>query len=578
VKGGFSVATDPSVLADARSWLHRAFTTPLLVALAGALAFAACLRQISDPDYWTHLALARAYLTNGSLWIGEPFIALAAGDASPAAPPELALPGFALPESWPFQMLLYTVRAAGGDAAVSVVVAVLAATIVMLVMAAVRPRIGVPRRGLSLLLVFGILWVARFRFVVRPELGSYVALAAALLCVQRWVARPDPAPLAALAAIVAVWTQLHVSWALGVAFVILHLALLPDRNFWRARLASSPRLALAAGGVAVVFAIAGAARFAARVARLFLDGQVSTVLEMEPAWRFPEAFLPFVVVAALGVLLAWGDREGRLRRLALLMASVSIGSIVVRNLAFAALCLAPAAFAGLERWPMPRVTHGARLLPPLAVAAGIALVAQAIRDPSGEWGVGIVPGSVPRDAAEFVVRAGLPEPVFNSFDFGGYLDFAWAGRPHTFLDGRLSPPSRVADHAALTRLRDPEGVIGKYGFRTIVLKPLYDHYGSIVPVVPWLLENPEWSLVRTNDALVFVRGPLPARVRALPAAAAWRHVLQRAHGSHGPYTEAIALLQLGDERAAARAFNDGVRRNPAVAGQYATLGEYLGVR
>ncbi len=176
------------------------------------------------------------------------------------------------------------------------------------------------------------------------------------------------------------------------------------------------------------------------------------------------------------------------------------------------------------------------------------------------------------------MRAGLPEPVFNSFDFGGYLDFAWAGRPHTFLDGRLSPLSRVADHAALTRVGDPEGVLARNGFRTIVVKPLYDHYGSLVPIVPWLLERAEWSLVRATDALVFVRQPLPPGIHALPASAAWRHVLQRARGPDGPYTAAIALLQLGDERAPARAFTDGLQRNPAAASQYATLGEHLRAR
>ncbi len=545
-------------------------TTPLLAAAAAAVAFAACLRQISDPDYWTHLVLARAYLAAGSLRIGEPFLGLSVGGA-----PAAVLPGTELPESWPFQILLYAVRAAGGDVAVSVMVAALAAVVFGLVAAAVPLRIGHSRRALALLLVFGILWVARFRLVARPELGSYVALAAALLCVQTWVVRPGPAPLGALAAVVAVWTQLHVSWAMGILFVVLHLALLPDRRLWRARLAASSRLAIVLGGTAVVFAMVAAGRFAVRVAHHFLDGQLSTVLEMEPAWRFPGVFLPFVIVATFAVLLAWGDREGRLRRLALLFAAMAIGSIVVRNLAFAALCLAPAAFAGLERWPAPPIKIGARLLPPLAVAAGVALVVQAAIDPSEEWGVGIVPDSVPRDSAAFVVRGGLPEPVFNSFDFGGYLNFAWAGRPHTFLDGRLSPPSRVADHAALTRLGDAEGVLSRNGFQTIVLKPLYEHYGSLVPVVPWLLEHREWSLVRATDALVFVRNPLPPGIHALPASAAWRHVLQHAHGSHGPFTAAIALLELGEERAAAQAFTEGLRQNPVVAGQYASVGEHL---
>jgi hypothetical protein len=189
----------------------------------------------------------------------------------------------------------------------------------------------------------------------------------------------------------------------------------------------------------------------------------------------------------------------------------------------------------------------------------------------------------PRDAAQFVKRAGLPAPVLNSFDVGGYLDWAWNGDPPTFIDGRVFGENPVfADLDALENAQGPEAILERYGIRTILLRSLFYDSGRLLPIVPWLLARPDWTLVRATDALVFTRAPLPPGVEPLAPAAAWRAVLwevgvKESEGTgeaHLDFSRGIALLGLGDVPAAKAAFSRAVGVHPEWGGFYAP---YLGI-
>jgi len=590
------------VTADAGAGRRGRLAGAIVPAAAAAVAFAACLRRISDPDYWTHLALGRAFVAAGTVRIAEPF--LAGSPSAPASGGSL----LALPESWGFQVALYALRSATGDAGVSIAVALLAATVAALLSLAggapatagpadrsgeghpARPAVPPsrsPARGaLILALVVGAIGVARFRFVPRPEVPADVLLAAALVLAAWWARAPRPALLVALAAAIALWIPVHPTWALGAALAVAHLALLPPPGTWRARLARHPRLLPAAAAGALLLATVPAARFALRVLAAWRSGQISGITEMLPTWEFPEIAWPLAGYSALAGALAWGAPAGRWRRLALLAVAIAPGVAVVRNAAFSAIAAVPAAAAGLaSRASIPSVPPRpwrTRAAIGLAAAVCALLLGGALRDRDPPPGLGVDWSVFPRDAAAFVRDAHLPEPIFDFLDLGGYLDFAWNGAPRTWLDGRVGSPQRVADHDAFVSAADPEGVLARNGFRTLVVQALYTYDGAPVQVVPWLLSRPEWKLVRASDALVFVREPLPPGVAELPRGDAWRHVLAQADlaaergASHAGYTRAVALLQLGERPAAARAWDRAVRTEPRLAGRYAAVGAVIG--
>src|SRR6266545_4494239 len=150
-----------------------------LIAVA-AFALLSGLRQINDPDYWTHLALGRAFAEAGTIFLPEPFVgAPAAPDPAPAPFHERVARAY-LGSEWPFQLGLYGTFAAGGHAAVSAFVALCAALAAVLLAAALRTA-----------LAFG--------------------------------ERPSWRPLVGLGAILALWAPVHVSWAVGAALAGLVL-------------------------------------------------------------------------------------------------------------------------------------------------------------------------------------------------------------------------------------------------------------------------------------------------------------------------------------------------------------------
>lgn len=554
----------------------------LALAVACLAAGALTLRQVNDPDAFTHLSLGRTFLEAGSPFAPDP----ARGWAPvPAAPGEARgwLAGLASgPPEWPFQVALAALEARAGMEGVSVALAAVGAALAALLLVRAR-RLRDPRRlaaatGLAVAAVLA----ARFRLTPRPEAPAAVLLLVALGLASGWTRRPAWWRLAALAALFAGWRVLHPTWTLGALFAGAVLAGRPRLDSWRAR----PLPVRLAAAAVVALAAIEVGRFALLVLRgLGQGGVLAGVTEMQPAWGFPSVLWPFLGASGLALALALPGRAGRWWRLATWAGALVLGLVVVRNVALAALVQAFLALDGLdERTEAPGA--GARLAslaagPAVALALALGVLAARDRDPP--LGAGVAWRWFPRDAAAFVASAGLAPTVFNSWDHGGYLGWAWRGRPPVFLDGRLEPRERLADHDALVDAAAPARVVEAYGLRTVLLEPLYRNSGRIVPAVGWLLAQPDWRLVRASDAVVFARTPLPPGVAPVPEADLFRALLARAElletqaerPAHAPFTRAIAWLRLGEAGRAAAAWREGMEASPELAGVYPGLPEAI---
>ncbi|MBI5014191.1 MAG: hypothetical protein HZB55_01710 [Deltaproteobacteria bacterium] len=498
----------------------RSVPTAYLLAggLLASVAFLVALHRIADFDYWTHLALGRAMWAAGTIRVGEPFLAGAQGGAG-------------VPDSWPFQLLAFALRQGTGDVGMCLLVALCSAATFALLWTLVPRSAHRGALGLAWALLALVAFNARVRFLPRPEILGYVFTAAGLALSHRWGARPSLARLAAIGALLALWSRVHLSWAPGAALVLAPVALAPRLDFWRAQWGQAHRRPLIVG--LAVLAAAGGWRAASVVLSILqakrADGGLSLVTEMQPVWTFPELLVPFGAAALLCLALSWSVPEGRGRRLALWALAVALGSVAARNVGLGLLGLAPPAMEGIVRSTWHERLLVRRAVPALAGVAAVVLVAAAVQDRDPPWGVGVRWELVPRDAARFVKDASLPAPLLNSFDIGGYLDWAWGGAPPTFIDGRVFGANPTfADLDALENAQGAEGILERRGIRTIVLRALFYDSGRLLPLVEWLLSRPDWSLVRANDALVFVRAPLPERLEPLHPREAWRYVLWEA--------------------------------------------------
>jgi hypothetical protein len=127
--------------------------------------------------------------------------------------------------------------------------------------------------------------------------------------------------------------------------------------------------------------------------------------------------------------------------------------------------------------------------------AGVLMVLAAFSPKDPLW-------QVPASAAGIVVERRLRENVLNIYHWGGYLDYAWAGHPRVFIDGRnqLFDNGVFEDHGKIARLEPgwPE-ILDVYEINTVLWES-----GALLDLA--LRQQREWREVfRDRIAVVYVR-------------------------------------------------------------------------
>ncbi|MHB1012096.1 MAG: hypothetical protein ACYC37_04225 [Desulfobacteria bacterium] len=151
-----------------------------------------------------------------------------------------------------------------------------------------------------------------------------------------------------------------------------------------------------------------------------------------------------------------------------------------------------------------------------------------------EYGVGITEHKFSFKATEFLRRYPVPGKMFNFFDIGGFLDWQLYPGALTFIDGRTYNQQVFMEHQSVTGGTPGwERILDKYGVTYIVLKTM-DSSGMILPIVPLLANDSNWSLVFSDGLFViFVRNTPDLRgyikAHAIPKGILPRHIIQEAY-------------------------------------------------
>jgi len=158
--------------------------------------------------------------------------------------------------------------------------------------------------------------------------------------------------------------------------------------------------------------------------------------------------------------------------------------------------------------PRPRFAPGHATLVGVVVLALVAFggTTLAFSFSQLEYGVGITEHKFSFKAAEFLRRNPVPGKMFNFFDIGGFLDWQLYPGALTFIDGRTYNQPVFMEHQSVTGgMPGWERILDKYGITYLVLKTM-DSSGMILPIVPLLANDPNWSLVFSDGLfVVFVR-------------------------------------------------------------------------
>ena len=443
--------------------------------LTGAAAgLVAATQPISDTDLFWHLATAREALTHG-LVRSDVFSWTVRGQP-------VAI------DQWLGQLALYEAYLAAGWRGIAILRVVLVTALLALV--AVNAARATTRPLAVVLAAVPAFVLTRVLWVDRPELMGLVCFAALLPVLHR-ARGGSRAALVGCVALVALWADLHGSFALGAVLVVL--VCLEGAIFDRLR-RRDYALAIAATAVATIATPAGIGTWTAPGIHL-LDPprQIQEWALIDPSTPLGAAYVATLALVLLCAL--FGPRMPR-RDLVVLLPVMLLSLTAARQAPLLAIAAAPlfsaSAGSAVERLrrrgrategpraagdPAPTKARGARrkegfgrALSPtraLAFAPGLALFAVAL-------------ATAPAHLDEHAFpRAALPvlptgDGVLARYEWGGWLIWSAPATP-VFVDGRLVPyrTSGVLDDYERILHAAPgwEEVVARRGVRALLVTP-----------------------------------------------------------------------------------------------------------
>ncbi len=551
----------------------------IVLVLISAATFVASLTQLSDWDTFHHLAYGRDILRRGGFASQDPFLYPLAGHSAGAQP------------SWLGSVVIYLSWLAAGDPGPVYLAGLMGAALFVLL--AVDAGGGdATREGLiiTLLPLSFALAVFRERAVARPELFANVLLAWTLLALRRHAGGAGRLALA-FSLVTILWVNLHQSVLAGVAmlaiFVAVNGALLAARRLGlpvlcevsRAQSLVAPTVALLGGLAAMAVFSQGSASplrspvdfVLSVVSRSTGAGsapggdQVSLLSRMVDELRplTPRQWLgPFgwlTILCAVSFVLAW--RGVNLREVTTCAAFVYLAATAQRFMVLAAIVMAPVTArnlrAALTGVPLP----GARFVRWGVVVAGAIGVSIAtwsmFQLPGIRFGTGIG-REIPVRSVEYLKSIGFSGRVFNTFHFGGFLE--WALDQQVFQDGRghllaedapaaFAGPSAYATFEALDRRYRFDALVTHYP--QFVGAAFRERAGSLTGA-DWGADRTTWALVAFDDG-----GQVYLRRDGAYAAFATRDEYRYATPANS-----LALPQHGDRAALRRDLERSLRETP----------------
>jgi hypothetical protein len=399
--------------------------------------------DICDPDVWWHLRTGRWIVEHRALPASDCFSEYGQGK------PWVAY-------SWLAELLLYGLCQAFGMFGLRIFLAAMALAILG-AMYALLGRLQPNHRVTAMMTLVAAIGMFTL-FSPRPWLFSILFFIVELDLLLTASRSGDRRLLLWLLPLFALWANVHIQCMTGLAFLGLAVIeplvarLLPQR--W----ASPDARRLPLGWLLGIFVLSAGAmlvnpyHFRLYLAALELLGQ-ATALWNRIAELLAMPFRTWSNWAVLAVALAAAFAIGRARQIRPLLplalaAAIYCGfrsqrdawMVLVTGLAVLASSSGQWRVASGE-WTAPaagrRQAWGAALVAAVALAVGIACFH---RQPLSEK----IAGEFPVRAAEFVARRHLPGPMYNLFDWGGYLMYALPEIP-VGIDGRtaIHGPERV---------------------------------------------------------------------------------------------------------------------------------------
>lgn len=397
----------------------------LAVLFLGLFAMAA--RNVSDPDVWWHLKTGQYIAEHKSVPHTDPFSYTRAGK------PWVA-------HEWLSELLLYeTQRSTGWGGLIVLFAAVLGATFFLLYL-----RCG-PDAYLSGVATLFAAWATVPVWGVRPQVLSLFLTSLWLLILER--SERTPSVLWWTLPLTLLWVNLHAGFALGLVLSALFIA----GGFIERALGCSPSNAPRLRSAAFVLLLDlllvplnpnGLRMFSYPIETLRSTAMQSYIAEWaSPNFHHAEYWPFLLAVLAMFAALSWSRPRLRPRDVLLLLVSLYAGLCSIRMTPLFILIAVPLVSKRLGELPAssstqlrpPAASHpwlnGALVLA-MAIFAGVHSAQIIRRQPQTEM------EHFPDRAVAFLQAHPPAGPIFNHYDWGGYLIWRLYPSTRVFIDGR----------------------------------------------------------------------------------------------------------------------------------------------
>jgi hypothetical protein len=485
-----------SSASSASELLRRLFSFPALLGavLVGAVyLFARAF--IVDPDCWWHIKTGELILATHHFPHTDPYSFTVAGQ------PWLAF-------EWGGDVVLALAARWGGLRGLDLLFIVLAGAIVLALYYLASLCAGNSKAGFVAAAILYLLAVPSFS--LRPQMFGYLFLIITLIVLERF-RRGMRGAIWLLPLLFLIWVNTHASWIIGLGVVA---------GYWLAG-----QFEFHAGGVeSVRWSKPDSTRLSfvllLSICTLPITpyGTELCAFPFQVASGFPISHaiirewqpMPFDLPGGklfLAVLLGFIIAQTifgfvwRLETLALFLGGAAMATLHVRFLLLFVPFFAPVLAVILARWVSPY--NRAKDQPALNAVLMAAVLAGMIHYfPSRAELEDRVAEQFPVGAVQYLNAHNVPEPMLNSYRFGGYL--AWARGPEhkIFIDGRselYETGGLLNDHMQLLQAKPAAlSVLRFYGIKSLIL----EHSDSLIAIVSAL---PEWQKVYSDDrSVIFV--------------------------------------------------------------------------
>jgi len=455
----------------------------LFAAIIVIFAVAIATGPVQDGDLFWHLRTGQWIWQHHELPVSDPFSYTTTGD--------FEMIRSLLQRYWLGQLVLYGVWSLGGAAGIVLLRSLIYGGIVLFLWYWMRKRAqGI--FALTLLMLTAL--VLRDFPNERPQIFTFVFVPIVLFIIE------ERRLLYALPLIMLAWANMHGGFILGAGLIAIYLtAELIKRRERKYMIVLAASLGFSCINAAGWFALSEF--FTTQTGyRQTLYEHLSPLAAMLRAHDYyPEYWLALLII--LGLLI-------KNRKQVAIAPTLAI-------ICVAALSLTGLRYVGYLAMTAPLCLRKDVWSPACASAVGVLLVTVVAIMPWRDKFAFREEFLFPAQAVEFIHRAELPQPLFNFYDWGGYVMLKLPGYK-VFTDSRTIDTANQDIYDQVLWSDQADTILERYGVQTIIIPGMSQFTGEIYPLTLRLAFNPQWGLAYADDvALVFTRAsgrPVPEGV------------------------------------------------------------------